>query len=73
MGKELVNALTKFVDFLRVLWFPPTESVDRVGWDYPLTYPCFLAVLRDETSVISWLSKASLESFQLHQDELRPS
>ena len=23
------------VGFLRVLWFPPTGNVDRVGWGYP--------------------------------------
>jgi hypothetical protein len=33
MWKELVNALAKVVGFLRVLRFPPTGNVDRVGWD----------------------------------------
>jgi hypothetical protein len=27
-----VNALPKVVGFLRVLRFPPTGKVDRVGW-----------------------------------------
>ena len=31
MWKESVNALTKFVGFLRVLRCPPTGNVDRVG------------------------------------------
>jgi hypothetical protein len=31
MWKESVNALPKVVGFLRVLWFPPTGKVDRVG------------------------------------------
>ena len=35
MWKESVNALPKLVGFLRVLRFPPTGNVDRVGWDYP--------------------------------------
>ena len=29
--EESVNALPKVVGFLRVLWFPPTGKVDRVG------------------------------------------
>jgi hypothetical protein len=29
--KSKVNALPKVVGFLRVLWFPPTGQVDRVG------------------------------------------
>jgi hypothetical protein len=33
MWKELVNALPKVVGFLRVLRFPSTGNVDRVGWD----------------------------------------
>ena len=37
MWKESVNALPKVVGFLRVLRFPPTGNVDRVGWDYLLT------------------------------------
>jgi hypothetical protein len=31
--KESVNALPKVVGFPRVLRFPPTGNVDRVGWD----------------------------------------
>ena len=31
--KESVNALPKVLGFLRVLQFPPTGNVDRVGWD----------------------------------------
>jgi hypothetical protein len=31
MWKESVNALSKVVGFLRVLRFPPTGKVDRVG------------------------------------------
>jgi hypothetical protein len=33
MRKESVNALPKVVGILRVLRFPPTGNVDRVGWD----------------------------------------
>jgi hypothetical protein len=33
MWKESVDALLKVVGFLRVLRFPPTGKVDRVGWD----------------------------------------
>ena len=39
MWKESVNALPKVVGFLRVLRFPPTGNVDRVGWDYPPNWP----------------------------------
>jgi hypothetical protein len=39
MWKESVNALPKVVGFLRVLQFPPTGNVDRVGWDYPPNWP----------------------------------
>ena len=31
--EELVNALPKVVGFRRVLRFPPTWNIDRVGWD----------------------------------------
>jgi hypothetical protein len=31
MRKELVNALPKVLGFLQVLWFPPTENVNRMG------------------------------------------
>jgi hypothetical protein len=33
MWEELVNALPKVVGSLRVLRFPPTGNVNRVGWD----------------------------------------
>jgi hypothetical protein len=33
LWKESVNALPKVVGFLRVLRFPPTGKVDRVGQD----------------------------------------
>ena len=33
---DIHNAFGKVVGFLRVLWFPPTGKVDRVGWDSPL-------------------------------------
>jgi hypothetical protein len=40
MWKESVNALPKVVmGFLRVLRFPPTGNVDRVGWDYSSNWP----------------------------------
>ncbi len=32
-SKESVNALPKVVGSLRVLRFPPTGNVDRVGWN----------------------------------------
>jgi hypothetical protein len=37
--KDDVNALLKVVGFLRVLRFPPTGNVDRVGWDKPPNWP----------------------------------
>jgi hypothetical protein len=39
MWKESVNVLPKVVGYLRVLRFPPTGNVDRVGWDYPPNWP----------------------------------
>jgi hypothetical protein len=33
MWEEFVNALPKVVGSLRVLRFPPTGNVNRVGWD----------------------------------------
>jgi hypothetical protein len=41
------------VGFLRVLQFPPTENVDRVGW--PLTDPSTVAMLRDQTYLLTYL------------------
>ena len=36
----------RIAGFLRLLWFPPTWNVDRVGWDQLLTDPSNVAVLR---------------------------
>jgi hypothetical protein len=43
----------KVVGFLWVLQFPPTENVDRVGW--PLTDPSTVAMLRDQTYLLTCL------------------
>ena len=45
MWKESVNALLKVVGFLRVLRFPPTGNVDRMGWEVPQTDPSTVTVL----------------------------
>ncbi len=79
MSEESVKALPKVVGFLRVLRFPPTGNVDseRLGlaldWDYRLTDPSTVAVLRDQTRVIRWLPEALLESLPLDHVQLRPS
>jgi hypothetical protein len=36
--EESVNALPKFVGFLRVLRFPPTGKVDRADWDKHIVF-----------------------------------
>jgi hypothetical protein len=65
-----VNALPVVVGFLRVLQFPPTGNVDRVGWDKPLTDPSIVAVLRDHHMSHKVAARGAL---RLDQVELRLS
>ena len=55
--KGSVNALPKVVAFPRVLRLPPTRNVDRVGWDYHLTDPSTVAVLRHKVAARGALKK----------------
>jgi hypothetical protein len=65
MRKQSVKVLSKIVGFLWILWFPPTENVDRMSWDKFITNPSIVAVLHDQTWIIRWESEQPWVSLRL--------